>query len=85
MVVFMASVLVKYVSIVLLPVILFLIWQQVTKKNIQWERVFLISLVLMTLVFFTAPIREEIYPWYWIWVLPFVSLLYKIILFDNSQ
>ncbi|MCX6782612.1 MAG: hypothetical protein NTZ20_01255 [Candidatus Levybacteria bacterium] len=77
MVVFMASVLVKYVSIVLLPVILFLIWQQVTKKNIQWERVFLISLVLMTLVFFTAPIREEIYPWYWIWVLPFVSLLYK--------
>lgn len=64
----LVSFLVKGVTIVLVP-ILFI-------KNISRERVLLIAYGLLAVVFFVAaPIREELYPWYAVWLITIASFL----------
>lgn len=63
-----ASWLVKGATIVLTP-LLFL-------KNISAERLLVIAYFLLAAVFFViAPIREELYPWYAVWLIAPASLL----------
>lgn len=62
------SVGIKYASLVLLP-IFFL------AKRLSKEQIFQASYWLMFLVFLISPIREEIYPWYVIWLLTFAALI----------
>lgn len=63
-----ASWLVKGATIILAP-LLFL-------KNISRERLLLIAYCLLSFVFFViAPIREELYPWYAVWLVMTASLL----------
>ncbi len=65
---FAVSWLVKGATIVLLP-LLFL-------KNISTERLLLIAYCLLSFVFFViAPVREELYPWYAVWLIASASLL----------
>lgn len=71
------SVLIKYATIFLLPVYLFILYKKVTGKNVQIETVFLWSGFLMFFAFLLSPVREEIYPWYAIWFLPFIFVLIK--------
>lgn len=64
----LASVGVKYATLVLLP--LFMIAAKFKKeKLITW------AAWLMFLAFLLSPLREEIYPWYFIWVISLVALV----------
>ena len=63
-----ASWFIKGATIILAP-LLFL-------KNISRERLLLIAYCLLSFVFFVvAPIREELYPWYAVWLVMTASLL----------
>lgn len=72
---FILSVLIKYATIFLLPVVLYLIYSYLAHKKIDVEKIFFSSFLLMFLIFSFSFIREEIYPWYFIWPLAFASLL----------
>jgi hypothetical protein len=64
---FIASCLIKGASIVLFP--LFFI------KNLSRDRMLLLSYWLLAFVFFViGPLREELYPWYAVWLISIASL-----------
>jgi len=67
-IVWLASVGIKFATIALLPLIIFL-------RRFKRQKWFVWSAVAMLLVFLAAPLREEIYSWYWIWVVSFVALI----------
>ena len=65
---FLVSVLIKGATFVLTP-LLFI-------KNISFEQILVFSYWLLALIFFiAAPIREELYPWYAVWLVCIVSFL----------
>ncbi|MEX2013174.1 MAG: hypothetical protein WD967_02115 [Candidatus Levyibacteriota bacterium] len=68
------SILIKYSTLFLLPVFLYVSFLQKNKKSINWSKIYSFCAVLMMTAFFLSPIREEIYPWYAIWFLPFAVL-----------
>ena len=68
------SVLIKYATVVLIPIYLLLLYQQVTAKKVQREKIWLFCSFALYLVLFLAPLREEIYSWYFIWPFTFVVL-----------
>ena len=74
---FVLSFLIKYSTIALLPIFIFIFIKIVRKEQLNWSKIYLVSLILMFLIFLLSPIREEMYPWYAIWFLPFVVLQYK--------
>lgn len=68
------SIFIKGATLFLIPVYLLTIFGKI--KNVwQW------CALSMGFIFFLSPLREEMYPWYFIWVLTFVSLLAKRSLF----
>ncbi len=71
------SILVKYSTIILLPVFAYIIYLTFLKKSINWEKIYTISTLFMILVILVAPLREEIYPWYIIWAMVFIVLTTK--------
>ncbi|OGH43942.1 MAG: hypothetical protein A3J14_01990 [Candidatus Levybacteria bacterium RIFCSPLOWO2_02_FULL_37_18] len=72
------SILVKYATIFLAPIFIYLLWKK--NQDINWQKIYKYSLILMSLPFFLSPFREEIYPWYAIWFLVFTSLVNKKII-----
>ena len=74
---FVVSILIKYATLFLIPVLVYLLYQSYRKKEIVWDHVFFFSACSMFLIFLLSPIREEMYPWYAVWFLPFVFLLPK--------
>lgn len=72
---FILSVLIKYSTILLLPVFLYVLWKIVRKKEFNWKTIFFNSALFMFVGFLLSPIREEIYPWYALWFLPFIFLV----------
>lgn len=72
---FVLSILIKYTTLILIPVFLFAIWKIIKKQEINWNTLFYFSFLLMLLGFFLSPIREEIYPWYALWFLSFSFLV----------
>lgn len=73
--IFLASVLIKYATLSLLPVFFYSIFKRIKNHNLDYEKLYLWSFLLMVLIFFLSFIREEIYPWYAIWFLVFASLM----------
>lgn len=71
------SILIKYATLFLLPIYVYSFIMKVKKNQINWEKVFYISALLMIIIFFLSPIREEIYPWYAVWFLAFAALIPK--------
>lgn len=71
------SVLVKFATIVLLPVWIYMVFLKYKQRDINYDKMFSVCAFLLFVVLLLAPIREEIYPWYFIWVLSFVTLLKK--------
>lgn len=81
------SILIKYATIFLLPVIVYVIKKHyIDKKEINYEKVFYLSSLLMIIIFLLSPLREEIYTWYAIWFLTFIALVPKrrFILYASS-
>lgn len=72
---FILSIFVKYTTIVLVPIFLFVIWKIIQKKQFSLTTIFYYCFLLMLVAFFLSPLREEIYPWYAIWFLPFSFLV----------
>lgn len=73
----MISILIKYATIALIPIFLFALFQTYKRKDIVWDTLFSLSAWAMFTVFLLAPIREEIYSWYVIWILAFAVLVPK--------
>lgn len=69
------SVFVKGATVALVPLYLYIIALRKRKKTIESVQVWRWSTVAMAVPFLLSPIREEMYPWYFVWVLTFVSLL----------
>jgi hypothetical protein len=74
---FICSVSIKYATLIILPVILFIIWKTYNERVINWKKIQYVSLLGMLAIFFLSPLREEMYPWYAIWFLPFAALIYE--------
>lgn len=68
------SVCIKFVSIILLPLFIAVLF---FKIPISREKFILLCALLLFGVFLLAPFREEIYPWYSIWFLSFLTLSQK--------
>ncbi len=71
----MLSILIKFATAILLPVIFYCVYKKFKKQNLNWNNVWLISFLLMLIIFFLSFLREEIYPWYAIWPLTFLVLM----------
>ncbi|MDO8621162.1 MAG: hypothetical protein Q7R31_02685 [Candidatus Levybacteria bacterium] len=71
------SILIKYATLFLLPIFIYVSIKRIRKTEIKWDSVFSYSAILMIIAFLLSPIREEIYPWYAIWFLPFAFLVPK--------
>jgi hypothetical protein len=72
---FIASVLIKYATLFVLPIFIYLLWKSYKKEVINWKKVYCWSAIAMFFIFLLSPLREEMYPWYAVWILPFVFLL----------
>jgi hypothetical protein len=72
---YIASVLVKFSTIVLLPLLIFILIKNIRREDIDYQKVYGYSALLMLAVFMISPIREELYPWYAVWFITFVALL----------
>lgn len=71
------SVLIKYSTLILIPVYIYW-WIKYKKKNLaNTEKVIYYSFISMIIVFILSPLREEMYSWYAIWFLTFACFLYK--------
>lgn len=71
------SIFVKYATLFLLPIFIYVSIKTIRKTEIKWDKIFSYSAILMMIAFLLSPIREEIYPWYAIWFLPFAFLIPK--------
>lgn len=72
---FFLSICIKFATIFLLPIYFYVAWATHQKNKINWDTVWFWSVISMLAIFFLSPIREEMYPWYAVWFLPFVALL----------
>ncbi len=73
----LASILIKFASIFLLPVYLGMAKDVIIGQKINREKLFRTCSILMFMIFILSPFREELYPWYAIWFITFTSLLHK--------
>ncbi len=71
------SILIKYATVLLIPVYLYVAFLIIRKKKPMWNSIWFWSVVVMYIAFLLSPLREEIYSWYLIWPLTFVALLPK--------
>ncbi len=69
------SVLIKYATIVLVPIFIFCAIQLIRRQKIDWKNIFLWSWIAMIVIFLFSFLREEIYPWYAVWFLTFIPFL----------
>lgn len=74
------SIFIKYATIILVPIYIFIFIQKITNKNINWQKVWLCCFVLLLVAFSISPIREEMYSWYFIWPFTFLVLVDGLIL-----
>lgn len=72
---YILSIGIKYATVFLLPVFLYVWRQQQRKKNINWEKVFLVMTLLMSFGVIGATYRTNFQPWYFVQMLPFAALI----------
>jgi hypothetical protein len=72
---FILSVGVKFATLLLTPVFVLIFFLQKQKKNINWEKIILLMIVLMIGAVIVATLRTTFQPWYLLYVLPFAALL----------
>jgi len=67
---FLLSFLIKYATGILIPLYVYASFRKVSKQTFL-----IIATILLYIIFFLSSFREEIYPWYFIWVLLPTTLL----------
>ena len=70
-----SSIFIKYATVFLIPVFLYVVIQNHFNRKIQKEKVFIIAACSMFVPFIFSFLREEIYPWYAIWFLIFACFI----------
>lgn len=65
---------VKFATILLLPIFIYVFWK---KGNVNWEKIFLYSIILMIFAVVIASVRTTFQPWYMLYVLSLVALVGK--------
>lgn len=70
------SILIKFATVFLIPVFLLTLWEVKRGKKVSEHRPFALGLLAMIIIFTLSPLREEMYPWYAIWLLVFLPFLY---------
>ncbi len=65
---------IKFATIFLLPVFIYVSINTVRNKIVNWSKVYYLSSLAMFIVFLISPFREEMYPWYSIWFFVFICL-----------
>lgn len=74
---FIASILIKYSTIFLIPAYIIALLKLIKGREINWQQLYFYSFLSMFFIFLLSPIREEMYPWYGLWFLPFSFLMIK--------
>lgn len=74
-IIFIFSIEIKYLSLVLSPVILLILYQNFRVKKIDYLLVFKISLLLTIIGFLYVILRLGIQPWYLLWILPIAAIV----------
>lgn len=69
------SIFVKYATIFLFPVFLYSLWKFIRNNKSNLGLIYQAGAISMIIIFCLSFFREEIYPWYAIWFLPFVSTI----------
>lgn len=73
----LSSILIKYATIFLVPSFIILVSKLMKKKEVNLSTVSKYSLIPLSIIFALSPFREELYPWYFLWIIPFISILHK--------
>ncbi len=71
------SILIKYATVFLLPLFVFVAYKETRGDKVNMEKIGKWGFYSMLIIFFLSSFREEIYPWYAIWFLPFAALTLK--------
>lgn len=70
----LASILIKYSTIFLIPVFIYVVIKNINGSKLDWDKIYFYCFISMILVFSLSIFREEIYPWYAIWPFSFLVL-----------
>jgi len=71
------SILIKFATLFLVPIFTAMLKDRLIGKKINQGKAYVYCAIFMFLIFLVSPFREELYPWYAIWFIPFTALLYK--------
>lgn len=74
-IILMLSIFIKFSTIFLIPIFIYLIYGKLRQKQFSIEKIYLLITISMGIIFLLSPLREEMYPWYAIWFLTFSCLL----------
>ncbi len=69
------SIFIKFATVFLIPVFIYLLIQNIKGRQINWDKVFFLASISMFIIFLLSSFREEIYPWYGIWFLVFIPFI----------
>ena len=68
---------VKFATAILIPLYVCIGFYLLKKKKINWDTIFIVRIILMTIAVITASMRTNFQPWYLLYVLSFAALLAK--------
>lgn len=71
------SILIKYATFFIFPVWVYAAWKVLYRKSIEWSNIWFLAGISVFVIFLLSPFREEMYPWYAVWFMPFVALTQK--------
>jgi len=74
---YLFSVGIKYATVVLLPVVAYLVYVKRRSKHVNWEKIFIACTALSLVAIVIATVRTTFQPWYLLYVLPFTALVSK--------
>lgn len=72
---FIASIGVKFATVFILPVFLLIYFLQKRNKRLNWEVIFSVATILMIIPVILASYRTNFQPWYLLNILPFAALV----------
>jgi hypothetical protein len=66
---------IKFATVLLLPLFLYVLFLDIRHKTVQWERIFYVMLITMMGAVIAASLRTNFQPWYLLYPMPFFALL----------
>src|SRR3990167_8613080 len=73
--VLLLSVGIKFSTLFLVPIFLYVLILNYKKKSVDWERIFLLESIVMIIAVIFSSARTELQPWYFLWVVPFAAFI----------